>query len=222
MPSQANTAVTLFRGQMHGHPLLPKLFRGNTPEIVLKNEVPMLDYLKSQARYLHPSTPDNDWNWISLGQHYGMSTRMSDWSENPLVALFFAVEEDRQKNNQPLVFHYPVHENSMLKNEDFQKISPFGIPHTRVIKVGHHSHRSEAQAAWQVVHAIHNLDKGSPKFYALENMDPHNVRITKIFIDPERVAFIREELSRWGIRHSTIYGDFGWVCRSIAPTFGLS
>jgi hypothetical protein len=86
-----------------------------------------------------------------------------------------------------------------------------------------HSHRSEAQAAWHIVHAIHRDDSdGVYRFHPLATMPPHDVRITEIAISETQVPSIRTELTEMGITHASIYGDFGSVCRSIASSFGLT
>lgn len=60
---------------------------------------------RSQA-IAYASIPDNDWEAMALAQHHGLPTRLLDWSTNPLVALFFAVE--KLPDNDGCVFcHMP-------------------------------------------------------------------------------------------------------------------
>jgi hypothetical protein len=80
-----------FRGRSADWKLMPKLYR---LEFKGANENKIRQEFQSRAQQLiQGRLPADKWEWYFLMQHYGAPTRLLDWTDNPLAALYFAVVE---------------------------------------------------------------------------------------------------------------------------------
>lgn len=88
--SRASGNPKWYRGQIDaGWGLTPRLARNRGH---LESEIDMLKRFQQDAGPRVREKPQTAWEWICLAQHFGLPTRLLDWTENPLVALYFAVE----------------------------------------------------------------------------------------------------------------------------------
>lgn len=87
-----------FRGQPdYDHKLLPSIFRQGPAYDVSYNEQRMFDEFK--RRYPDQSASHTTtYEWLTLMQHYGLPTRLLDWTSNLLVGLYFCCVNDADRD----------------------------------------------------------------------------------------------------------------------------
>lgn len=97
-----------FRGlDRASHLLLPKIMRdGQSADKVFERETRMLTRFRQRSLAYWPAGyPQNDWEHMFAMQHYGMPTRLLDWSENLFVAAHFAFSSGiTDDETQPVIW----------------------------------------------------------------------------------------------------------------------
>ena len=107
----------IYRGESDGsRPIIPKAGRKNYFLPVLddpaERDLPPRDIRRFNvwrrlAVAYDKNLPANDFDCLAYAQHYGLATRLLDWSTNPMVALFFAVDSCSSKD--AAVYCYSPH-----------------------------------------------------------------------------------------------------------------
>jgi len=199
--------IVLFRGQTTNEPLLPSIARLNPKKDTTLIEKEVIEEFIRRSNLLVKEKIDNDWELLILAQHFGLKTRLLDWSSNPLVALWFACSSEFHMNKPSYVYILNSTKEMILdlkKNE-----SPFNTTVTKILQPTLNNNRIIAQSGW---FTAHKYDTNLNKFIALENITKIKPLLTQIEIISDAKVEILRKLAVYGINNRTIYPDLTGLC----------
>lgn len=129
-----------YRGQsVAGWELVPGYYR-------ITNAPPESTLIKRfrQSAAMLTSAPSIDvcFDWLFLMQHYGVPTRLLDWSESPLVALYFAVDDPDKHGSEDAAL-WGLRPSELNKNANIiDKEEEFFIPAFEDDELGNYTVKS--------------------------------------------------------------------------------
>lgn len=204
---------SIFRGQREDFPLLPKLARIYNDARMLgdffKTERAMLDDFERQAA-IYTTFDMTQWELMSLAQHHGMATRLLDWTENPLLAIWFAVVNPAKENKPAVVWVISPGEDDYMDVKDTKTVSD--IKRTKIVIPRHSNARVRVQAGLFTVHYIAQREQ---KFTPLEKNKNFKDKLNKFVIPAESFPKIRSDLDRCGINSGTMFPDLSGLASHI-------
>lgn len=230
----AGRARPWFRGESgSGPPLRPKIAA----------------YSKEQENYLLQSfrrkaggianTPPRDQTdmWLFLAQHYGVPTRLLDWTEGALLGLYFAVNrrtlnprvymlnphrlnalsgaQEANPLNFPLTWIDGGYENIALAWEERAATRGFLLP--IAVPATYQDHRMIAQRSCFTVHgkALEPLaDLLRSRAVDLADL------LIEYNIDTDSTGWLTEELAILGVTGSTIFPDLDHLAHDLSRELG--
>ena len=228
----ADQQVYWFRGQADmSWPLLPSALRYGTRG-ERERALALLEDFKRVAEMKLPRPPRSDerLRWLQLAQHYGIPTRLLDWTESALFALYFACMDATHDENHGIVYlmnpnHLSVSPGRTKKStlqptvasalvDKYSSLGPSerrnGLP-TIAVKPVWNSERLMLQRGVFTLH-------GSMRFELDKSQCPSLVGIP---IAPTSKPRLRRELDRIGIDEMTLFPELEYTCTSLKRRAGL-
>jgi hypothetical protein len=194
----------LFRGHADDSwSLLPNIARETPEKNTVEIEEKMLNEFRRLATTLLPDPDATQKDLLVLAQHYGMKTRLLDWSSNPLVALWFACQKEENSNGVVYIY-FPDESNEK------SVLSPFKIETSVIYRPRMNNPRIIAQSGCFTIHAYSNEKR---RFVPFD--EEKNGKVRTVIIEAKWKSYFLKKLDNLGINERALFPELSGVCKYI-------
>lgn len=208
LPKSSTGDDFIYRGHKRASfHLIPSLFRTSPkPDWVSYGNSLIQEFLRNAGRYIDTITTDA-WAIKALAQHHGIPTDLLDWSLNPLVALFFSVENLEPKSDEEEAHVWAIEGSPCIRDshpefETRYHISPNG---SYFIPPVINDRMAAQQGCFTQIHmSLYYPENGQPcePLYRRMASPPTVYRI-----EHKNRVKIQKELNELGMNYNTVYPD---------------
>ena len=200
---KTSDSSVLYRGErLLSRKIIPKIGRvkvrgGN--DFSPNDELIMLRNFKKRAE-MHLSFPlKSDLEWLMLAQHHGLPTRLLDFTSNPLVALYFAVEKKSEPKDGDSVV-YQITERQSYRQEAVT--DPFKVTQDMFFNPFYNNKRMVSQQSRFML-------------CAKPNQELSHASLDRIVIDSGSRKKIKIELNVCGINRMNLFASLASIAEQI-------
>jgi hypothetical protein len=215
VPQLGFQRMPVYRGQASSEwKLFPPLFREEVAKTEFKSwselESAFLIGLKQRGRGELGYEPSTELEWLAQGAHHGLPTRFSNWTENALVALFFATDPS-QPGEDGAVWRIMPGDSSLLISQDYEQIPE----QARLYRPQRPNAAMFNQKTCFLSHPLPKEDASAESFEDLFELGSERISLAKLIIRAGEKAFLRRRLATMGVDHRAMFPGMSGLCRDV-------